>query len=111
MDALVVSGIFVGGVGIGVALVGSWNSTPAVPKPCTCECHCAAPIVPRESSLSLVQLFWFVILILAVILAGFAFVGLFVFTRAETPAKGKGKKGTFGAGVPLFLKDGQSPGR
>ena len=101
MDALVVSGIFVGGVGIGVALVGSWNSTPAVPKPCTCECHCAAPIVPRESSLSLVQLFWFVILILAVILAGFA----------ETPAKGKGKKGTFGAGVPLFLKDGQSLGR
>ena len=110
MDALLTGGVFVAGLGLGVALVGSWN-VPSPTRPCACECHCAAPIVPRDQGLSLSHLIWVLSFFIAIILVLVSVGGFLLISRVDLPAKGKGKKGTFGAGVPLLLKDGQSLSR
>ena len=44
MDSLVVGGVFIAGLGVGLALFGLRGSPSTPERPCACECHCAAPI-------------------------------------------------------------------
>ena len=113
MDHLLILGVFVAGVGIGLSLVNERKGVEA--KPCTCECHCASPLVPKEPESSV--LLPFLVGVLLILTSLLAFLGLCVwgnFSKDNPPtftAKGKGKKGVFGSGVALQIQDGPHGGR
>ena len=49
MDSLSLAGVFVAGMGVGLAVWGQ-KEAKADSRPCTCESHCAAPPSSREDS-------------------------------------------------------------
>lgn len=109
MVALIIGGAFIAGVGVGLALVGSFRS-PEV-RPCTCECHCASPVASQDSTSSSAGIFWFAVYLSLLISAGFGTVLYLQYQKDESSPKGKGRRGTFGAAFPLQLRDGPSIGR
>jgi len=74
MDHLLILGVFVAGVGIGLSLVNERKGVEA--KPCTCECHCASPLVPKEPESSV--LLPFLVGVLLILTSLLAFLGLCV---------------------------------
>ena len=109
MEILILIGVLVAGIGIGLSLSFDRKGvTPPDPRPCSCECHCAAPLAredPATGAHYLVLCGLLAILVICgVILIGFFF--LHSQSKLEVTGKGKGRKGSFGAGVPLQIKDG-----
>ena len=115
MDLLILVGVFIVGLGIGASIFGKPQPDN---RPCSCQCHCAAPSVSSAPSPAVPREF-FLLLSVIIALCGIAwFFYLFGFQTEKkgpelvtgTPVKGKGRRGVFGAQIPLQIRDGSTHG-
>lgn len=107
MDWLVLLGVFISGLGIGLSVVGQRKDS-SDQRPCSCECHCSSPTVERESP-GLFSTRDIIALVILVVLVGVIYLALLHLPGQSKPipwGKGKGKRGIFGGGAPLSLRDG-----
>ena len=111
MDWLILLGVFISGLGIGLTLVGQ-RKEPSERHPCSCECHCPAPSVERQQGLltvkDLLLVIGFFTIILVIIWFGYQ---LQKPQKPEPGIKGKGKRGVFGGGIALSIRDGPDASR
>ena len=102
MEPLVILGIFAAGVGIGFT---SFSGQKVDQQPCSCQCHCAAPVPSREVSYWRELLIAFLVISLLFLIASILF-WWHLSARTPVPGKGKGRKGSLGVlGAPLQLRE------